>query len=123
VKRSQTVRRVLLGGLSAGALTSAAVAQAPHVTPESYYTNDDHIPGAGYYHAPFRAFFPHPYNTFDANRKMYFYGGQWGPTPYLSIVNISSPTPEAAKAAEAVRTDYVRRSGFGSTSRSHFIHS
>ena len=114
---------MLLGGLSAGALTSAAVAQAPRVTTESYYTNDDHLPGAGFYHAPFRGFFPQPYNSYDANRKMYFYGGQWGPTPYLSIVNISSPTPEAVKAAESVRTDYVRRSGFGNTSRSHFTSS
>ena len=124
MKRSKSVRRILLSSLSAGALsvTAAAATQAPRVTTESYYTNDEHIPGAGYYHAPFRAFYAHPYNHYDAARKMYFYGGQWGPVPYRSIVNISAPTPEAAKAAEAVRTDYVRRSGFGSTStsRSHF---
>jgi hypothetical protein len=123
VKRSKSVRRVLLGGLSAGALTTATVAQAPRVTTESYYTNDDHIPGAGFYHAPFRGFFPLPYNSYDGNRKMYFYGGQWGPTPYRSIVNISTPTADSVKAAEAVRTDYVSRSGFGSTSRSHFTNS
>jgi hypothetical protein len=58
---------------------------------------------------------------------MYYYGGQWGPAPYRSIVNISAPTPEAARAAESMRTDlqrpYVPRSGFGSTSGSHSIHS
>ena len=115
VKRSQNVRRVLLGGLSAGALTACTVAaHAASVTTESYFTNDDHIPGAGYYHAPFRAFYAHPYN--------YFFVGQWSPAPHRSIVNTSTPTPEAARAAEAVRTD-IRRGGFGTTSRSHSIQS
>lgn len=117
------MKRVLLGGLTAGALTACAVAApAPRVTTESYFTNDEHIPGAGYYHAPFRGFYSHPYNYYDATRKLYFYGGQWGPAPYRSIVNISAPTPEAVRAAEAVRTD-VRRSGFGGTSGSHSIRS
>jgi hypothetical protein len=129
VKRSKSVKRILLGGLSVGALTACAAmaAQAQRVTPESYFTNEDHIPGVGYYHAPFRGFFAQPYNYYDATRKMYFYGGQWGPAPHRSIVNISAPTPEAARAAESMRTDlqrpYVPRSGFGSTSGSHSIHS
>jgi hypothetical protein len=123
VKRSKSVKRVLLGGLSAGALTASAFAQAPRVTTESYFTNDQHVPGAGYYHAPFRGFYSHPYNHYDVNRKLYFFGGQWGPAPHRSIVNISAPTPEAVRAAEAVRTDNVRRSGFGSTGGSHSIRS
>lgn len=126
MKRSKIVKRLLLGGLSAGALGACTPAiSATRVTTESHYPNDEHIPGAGYYHAPFRGFFAFPYNHYDATRKMYFYGGQWGPTPYRSIVNISAPTPEAAAAAQAVRTDntQVRRSGFGSTSHSHFTSS
>lgn len=98
------------------------------MTPESYYTNDYHLPGAGYYHAPFREFYPQRYNHFDAGRKMYFYGGKWGPTPHRSIINISAPTDAAARNAEARRSDLiipvpvgnVRRSGFGHDSRSHF---
>ena len=121
MKRIKNVRRVLLGSLSAGALTVWVAAATPRITPESYFTNDDQIPGAGYYHAPFRGFFPLRYNHYDAERKMYFYGGQWAATPHRSIVNISAPTPDAARAAEAVRTDIVHRSGFGSTSRSHFV--
>jgi hypothetical protein len=121
VKRSKSVKRVLLG-LSAGALTASMAAPPPRVSTESYLTNDEHIPGAGYYHAPFRAFYSHPYNFYDANRKLYFYGGTWGPAPYRSIVNISAPTPEAVSAATAGRTD-VRRSGFGSTSNLHSIRS
>jgi hypothetical protein len=126
VKRSLFVRRVLLRGLTASAMaTSAGSAAEPRVTPESYYTNDYFLPGAGYYHAPFRAFFPQPYNSYDATRKMYFHGGQWSPTPHRSIVNISPPTPEAAQRAESLRTDlqHVRRGGFGSTSGSHYLHS
>jgi len=83
------------------------------------------VPGAGYYHAPFQGFFPYPYNHFDPQRRMYFYGGQWGPAPHRSIVNISAPTAAAAQAAQSARTDSPRtspvvRSGFGSSSGSHF---
>lgn len=119
---------MLLGGLTAGALTACtAAAQLPPITPENYYTNEIFIPGAGYYHAPFQAFFPYPYNHFDTQRRMYFYGGQWGPTPHRSIVNISAPTEAAARAAQMARTDRPRtstspivRSGFGSSSGSRF---
>ena len=130
MKRSQNVKRVLLGGLTAGAMAAIAIAAQPRVTPENYYTNDDQIPGTGHYHAPFRGFFALPYNHYDAARKLYFYGGQWGPEPHRSIVNISAPTPDAARAAEAVRTDGQRtgsggvlipRSGFGSSSGSRFV--
>ena len=123
MKRSRIVRRVLLGGLSLGALAAArAFAAEPRVTTESHYTNDYFLPGVGYYHAPFRAFYAQPYNHYDAQRRMYYFGGQWAPQPHRSIINISTPTPEAARTAEASRTD-VQRSGFGGTSRSHFISS
>lgn len=121
MKRSRTVQRLLLGGLTAGALTSAAAAQSTtRVTPETYYTNDAHIPGVGWYHAPFQGFFAHPYNHYDAQRKLYYYGGTWSPDPHRSIVNISAPTPAAAQRAENLRTD-IRRSGFGHSGGSHFI--
>jgi hypothetical protein len=126
VKRSRTVQRLLLGGFTAGLVSACAGAAEPGITPSNLYTNDTFIQGAGHYHAPFQAFFPLPYNHYDAQRKMYFYGGQWGPSPHQSIVNISAPKPEAARAAQAARRDHpvpvpfpVDRSGFGSTSRSH----
>lgn len=124
MKRSRSVRRMLLGSFSAGAIAASAAAAEARVTPESYYTNDYFLPGAGYYHAPFRGFFPQPYNHYDATRKMYFHGGAWSAEPHRSIVNISAPTPEAAQRAESLRTDVRRnvpRAGFGSTSDSHFI--
>jgi hypothetical protein len=122
---------VLLGSFSAGALAATASAAEGRVTPESYYINDHYIPGVGYYHAPFHAFYPQPYNFYDVALKMYFYGGRWSETRHQSIINISTPPPEVARAAEAMRTDlrqgttggYVHRSGFGSTGGSNTIRS
>ena len=123
VKRSHKISLVLLGGLSAGALTSCApTANVVRVSPDSVYANDQLIPGAGYYHAPFHAFYNQPYNYYDAQRKQYFYGGQWGPEPFRSVINVSAPTVAAAQMAEAARTD-ISRGGFGRTSRGYSIHS
>lgn len=118
---------MLLGGVSAGAITACAPAprvDEPHVTTDSVYENDHHIPGAGYYHAPFHDFYARPYNAYDAQTKKYFYAGAWHESPFQSPVNISSPTPNAARLAESLRTD-IPRGGFGSTSRggSRFIYS
>ncbi len=118
---------MLLGGFTAGLISASADAAEPRITPDRLYTNDTHIQGAGHYHAPFQRFYPYPYNHYDAQRRMYYYGGQWGPAPHRSVVNISAPTPDAAQAAQLARTDQARssttpvpRSGFGSSSRSHF---
>lgn len=116
---------MLLGGLSAGALTGCDPSQptthaAVRVT--SVYTNNHYVPGVGYYHAPYRAWYPLPYNHFDAQTGRYFHGGQWAAAPHLSITNLSEPTETVAQQVQAQRTD-VRRGGFGSTShfgRSYF---
>jgi len=118
VKRSHKLALVLLGGASAGAFSGCAqsgAARPVRISSECVYINDYFIPGAGYYHAPFRRFYPHRYNSYDSNLKMYYFGGQWGLYPFQSPINISSPTDEAASLAEASRIDVVR-GGFGSTS-------
>jgi hypothetical protein len=117
-KRSKRVRLILLSGLSAGALTGCGPNGPPPVVKEGVYTNNYYVPGAGYYHAPFCAWYKFPYNHYDPQTKSYFYGGQWGLTPYECITNISSPTMQAAALAEAARTDVVR-GGFGGTSGGH----
>ena len=124
MKRTRSIRLVLIGGLSAGAVTSCGPAGRPTgpISGDNVYTNNQYVPGAGYYHAPFRAWFPRPYNQFDAQSRRYFYGGQWGPVPHESFTNISHPTSAAAASAQTQRTD-VRRSGFGSTSRHHHVYS
>lgn len=124
MKRSRSIRLILLGGLSAsGTLTSCAPDpnQPASFTTEAVYTNNYHVPGVGYYHAPFRAWYPLPYNHFDPSRTQYFFGGQWSATPCESIINVSAPTPQAVQQAESMRTDIVR-GGFGSTSGSHWIY-
>ena len=117
MKRSKRIRLILLGGLSVGALTGCE--QKPAVSAENVYTNNFYIPGAGYYHAPFRGWYALPYNHFDTQRKLYFYGGQWGAAPFESITNISSPTLQAAQAAQNSRTD-ISRGGFGGWSSGHY---
>lgn len=99
-----------MGGLSAGAL--AGCAQKPTLSADNVYTNNFYVPGAGYYHAPFRAWYPLPYNDYSPENHQFFYGGQWGPGPFASITNLSSPTAELAALAQLLRTD-ISRGGFG----------
>ncbi len=128
MKRSRIVTRVLLSGVSVGAFSAcgAKLPQAGGVTaeisPEVYYANDHFIPGAGYYHAPFHGFFPLAYNHYDPARKLYFFGGQWAAQPHQSIVNLSAPTADAARAAQGMRTD-ISRGGFGGTAGTHSLYS
>ncbi|HEX7654421.1 MAG TPA: hypothetical protein VF607_13005 [Verrucomicrobiae bacterium] len=112
MKRSREIKLVLLGSASATAL--AAQAELVAVNTQNYYTNNLYLPGAGYYHAPFRQWFTLPYNYRDPQANLYFYGGQWGAQPYASITNISTPTAEAVTLAENSRTD-ISRGGFGSS--------
>jgi len=114
LKRSKNIRLILIGGISAGALAGCAPSGKPAITAANVYTNDYYLPGAGYYHAPFRDWFVLPYNHFDPQKQQYFAGGQWRSSPCESITNVSSPTPLAAGRVEAVRTD-VTRHGFGGT--------
>ena len=110
MKRSKKIQLLLLGGLSTAALTGCE--QKPSLSTQNFYTNNFQVPGVGYYHAPFRAWYSLPYNHFDPAQQRYFYGGQWGATPFETVTNISQPTPQAAAVAEAQRTD-ISRGGFG----------
>ena len=119
MKRTRSVKLVLIGSLSAGALTGCGPPSGtPTVSVERVYTNNYYVPGVGYYHAPFRGFFPRPYNDYDHANGRYFFGGQWALMPHESITNISSPTPEMVTFAESTRTD-VSRGGFGRSSHSY----
>ena len=119
VKRSKSVRLVLVGsfsGVFAGCTPSSSISS------DDVFTNNYFVPGVGYYHAPFRAWYSLPYNHFDPLKAKYFYGGRWEAAPLQSAVNISSPTPEAVQQVAANRTD-VRRGGFGSSSSHYHIRS
>jgi len=117
MKRSKTIRLVLLGGLSGAVLTGCE--EKPSLSAQNVYTNNYYVPGAGYYHAPFRAWYVLPYNHFDSQKNLYFYGGQWGAQPFESITNISSPSDQAVQLAETTRTD-ISRGGFGGFSHGYY---
>ena len=122
MKRSKRIRLLLLGSVSATTITGCGPKKldpAP-VTTDTVFTNNHYIPGVGYYHAPFRAWYHLPYNYNNSGNNTYFAGGQWRPEPYESITNISAPIASEASAAEQKRSD-IHRGGFGSTSRSHSI--
>lgn len=119
MKRSRSIRLVLIGGLSASALTGCDQTRPTPVSASDVYTNNFYVQGVGYYHAPFRAFYPMPYNHFEPKSGRYFYGGIWGESPFQNFTNVSSPTPEVAALAQAQRTDVqsdIQRGGFGRTS-------
>jgi hypothetical protein len=117
VKRSKSIRLILIGGLSTAAL--AGCTPKPSVSAQNVYTNNFYVPGTGYYHAPFRNWYSLPYNHFDAQKNLYYYGGQWGAQPFESITNISSPLPEAVQVAQNTRTD-ISRGGFGGSYGGHY---
>ena len=121
VKRSQSIRLVLLGGLSAGVLVNCSPQRPAAITSNNVYTNNFYVAGVGYYHAPFRAWYPLPYNYFDPRSQRYFYGGQWAETPDRNVTNASAPSVAAAQQAEAQRAD-VDRGGFGCTGSQLALH-
>ena len=124
VKRSRRIRLVLLGGLSAGALTGCGpTSEGPGGgSASAVYTNNHHIAGVGYYHAPYRGWFPQPYNSYDPNTRQYFHGGQWTATPHQSVTNISAPTGSELKRLAAA-TAAVHRGGWGSSGHRHGVYS
>jgi len=124
VKRSRKIRLVLIGGISAAAVSGCGPAgrPPPPLSADCVYTNNSFVPGVGYYHAPFRAWYRLPYNHYDPHTQRYFYGGEWWATACESITNLSPPLAQLAQQAEAQRTD-IARGGFGSTSRSSWISS
>lgn len=52
----------------------------PVVNADTVYPNNYFLPGAGYYHAPYRSWFPLPFNQAESGRGWYR-GGAWRPTP------------------------------------------
>jgi hypothetical protein len=80
------------------------------------YTNNHYLPGAGYYHAPYHAWYPLPYNAYDPARG-YYHGGVWTREPDENTLRVSQPDSTSVKKAQAAHDTTVRRSGFGSSSR------
>ena len=133
MKRSREIRLVLLGGLSLGALggcnpkpgippppaPAAAAAGADSPDRANVFTNDYRVPELGYYHAPFRAWYPLPYNHYSQERRQYYYGGTWADAPWQSITNLSTPLPPEQPAVHGGLV--VITGGFGGTGSGHIV--
>jgi hypothetical protein len=83
----------------------------PAVDPNTVYQMNHHIPGAGYYHVPFHAWFPIPYNTFQPGRGWYR-GGQWRPTEQP----VAAEEQEQQSSAAGIRSSATYGSGFRASS-------
>ncbi len=117
MKRSQQVILVLSGALTAAPLSCSRSPDQVELSSNSSYTNNHYVHGVGYYHAPYHAWFPFPYNSYAPGRG-YYHGGTWSTEPHQSSVRVSQPAPSVVHTAQASHNNAVRRSGFGSSSRS-----
>lgn len=122
MKRSRQIRLVLMGSLAGGAITGCApeddraASLMPPVSDQMTYTNNHHVPGVGYYHAPYHAWYPIPFNFHSPDRG-YYHGDRWTAQPNQAGLTASRPTPQAAQAARAEQgmRSTAQRGGFGSS--------
>jgi hypothetical protein len=77
--------------------------EASNVDEAAAYPMNHFLPGAGYYHAPYHAWFPMPFNQHDPNRG-WFRGGKWRGT---------AQEDEAERAEEARASGVAPRGGYG----------
>ncbi len=96
-----------------GALLSGCDSSEPSGSWEESkpYTNNHYAAGRGYYHAPYHAFYPFPYNFRDPARG-YYHGGQYTAAPLVSGVTESRPL---VRPTSSSGSSHVRRGGFTST--------
>ncbi len=148
-RRSKQVALVLLGtmGVVGGVVVwdawrraapdefpSSTLPEAPSATAKPVvpveanrtYQNNEFVPGAGYYHAPYHSWFPFPFNHHDPARG-YFAGGLWQAAPFAADLLSSRPSPAGIADARAAqqRYDHEQRaragtSGFAGARRSNF---
>jgi hypothetical protein len=139
-RRSKQIALVLLGtmGVVGGVVVwdawrraqpeapAASEPPAPPVAADRDYQNNDFTPGVGYYHAPYRAWFPFPFNHHDPSRG-FFGGGLWQAAPFAAGLLSSRPTGDAVTSALAAQQRRTQEqsaragtSGFARTSGSTF---
>jgi len=107
MKRSSVVVLVVSGALLAGCNSYDDNSWEDSQT----YTNNHYVAGRGYYHAPYRSWYPFPYNYYDAERRSYYHGGNYTTDPHVSAITASQPSAQKT----ATSSSHVRRSGFTSS--------
>ena len=100
MKKSSAVVLVISGAVLAGCDSSSSGWGSSQT-----YTNNHYVSGRGYYHAPYHAWYPFPYNHYDPVRRGYYHGGNYSSEPHVSAVTASRP-------AVASHSSGVRRGGF-----------
>lgn len=126
-RRSSCVTLTLVSAAAAGSLALFSYGCSRHeeenvpaevVSTEQTYTNNHYVPGAGYYHAPFRMWFPLRYNEYQPGNG-YYYNGGWHPRPDQSPVTSSKPAPEGVSRVNSLwrdaNPDAARRTRSGSS--------
>lgn len=104
VKRSTQVALVLSVALLSGCSSER---DDSSYAADQALTNNAYVPGHGYYHAPYGAFYPLPYNSFLAGAG-YYHGGTYTGSPHQSTVTTSVPRDNS----------HVSRGGFTRSSSS-----
>lgn len=134
MRRSHKVALVLLG--TAGVVGAASIydvwrrerdlaaasanAAAKPIAEDQTYRNDEYIPGVGYYHAPFFAWFPYRFNHHDPARG-YFAGGQWHPQPAAAGMTQSRPSAPAVMSALAARQQFASQTAAGARAQTSHV--
>ena len=76
---------------------------APYDDENQDQQNNSYMPGVGFYHSPFHAWYPLFFNTHDP-RRGYYYGGSWHPVPFAGRVPATSkPSPAGWMRAHLAR--------------------
>lgn len=96
MKRSAVVTLVISGALLAGCDDKPAYNQSAYNSGDwssntnSAITNNTYVAGQGYWHAPYHAWYPYPYNYFRPGFG-YYYGGRYYDHPDLNPIGASTP--------------------------------
>ncbi|HZM06402.1 MAG TPA: hypothetical protein VFC44_25655 [Candidatus Saccharimonadales bacterium] len=120
MRKSAAVTLILSGSLLTGCDPNRN-GIAPHNADsanDAPYTNNTYHAGYGYWHAPYRAWYPYPYNYYSPGLG-YYHGGGWSSAPEESSVAASSSLVRGAgeRITGARSSSSITRGGFGSIGR------
>jgi hypothetical protein len=119
MKKSSVVALVISGALLTGCDSSDDASSWREDS--QTYTNNHYVAGRGYYHAPYRAWYPFPYNNYDVQRRTYYHGGNYTSDPHVSSVTASKPMVRSSfsssSQSSSSHSSPITRGGF--TSHSH----
>lgn len=125
MKRTTHIRLLLAGSLAcipfAGCDYQDTPAQSQTLSADNTYTNNYYVHGYGYYHAPYRSWFPHPFNYYDPIRG-YYHGGNWTSEPLSGKESSSKPNANVVSHINSSTRSTSKSSG-SSISRGGFGHS